>query len=135
MTATLMGWPAGTRIEVTAPLVRGRKGEFKDLFESARRQGFARVRVDGTVYDLSGPPKLNRRVNHQIALVVDRLVVRPEDRQRLHDSIETALRAADGLVEVLRYSTRYRIPAELSAATATTWAWHFILHACAPAIC
>jgi len=103
ITATIMAWPAGTRIEVTAPLVRGRKGEFKDLFESARRQGFARVRVDGTVYDLTDPPKLNRRVNHDIALLVDRLVVRPEDRQRLHDSIETALRAADGLVEVLRY--------------------------------
>jgi len=103
ITATIMGWPEGTRIEVTAPMVRGRKGEFKDLFESARRQGFARVRVDGEVYDLSDPPKLNRRVNHEIALVVDRLVVRPEDRQRLHDSLETALRAADGLVEVLRY--------------------------------
>src|SRR3970282_188621 len=103
ITATIMAWPAGTRIEVTAPLVRGRKGEFKDLFESARRQGFVRVRVDGTVYDLSGPPKLNRRVNHEIALVVDRLVVRPEDRQRLHDSLQNALRAADGLVEVLRY--------------------------------
>jgi excinuclease ABC subunit A len=103
ITATVMGWPAGTRIEVTAPMVRGRKGEFKDLFESVRRQGFARMRVDGAVYDLNDPPKLNRRVNHEIALVVDRLVVRPEDRQRLHDSIETALRAADGLVEVLRY--------------------------------
>jgi excinuclease ABC subunit A len=86
-------------------MVRGRKGEFKDLFESARRSGFARVRVDGEVYDLADPPKLNRRVNHEISLVVDRLVVRPEDRQRLHDSIETALRAADGLVEVLRYSS------------------------------
>jgi excinuclease ABC subunit A len=104
ITGTVMGWPQGTRIEVTAPMVRGRKGEFKDLFESARRQGFARVRVDGDVYDLAEPPRLNRRVNHEISLVVDRLVVRPEDRQRLHDSIETALRAADGVVEVLRYA-------------------------------
>jgi excinuclease ABC subunit A len=103
ITAAVLDWPPGTRVEITAPLVRGRKGEFKDLFDSARRQGFARVRVDGTVHDLTAPPKLNRRVNHDIALVVDRLVVRSEDRQRVHDSIETALRAADGLVEVLRY--------------------------------
>jgi excinuclease ABC subunit A len=103
ITAAVLGWPRDTRIEITAPLVRGRKGEFKDLFESARRQGFVRVRVDGTVHDLAAPPRLNRRVNHDIALVVDRLTVRPEDRQRIHDSIETAVRAADGLVEILRY--------------------------------
>jgi excinuclease ABC subunit A len=103
ITEQLLGWPAGTRIEVVAPLVRGRKGEFKDLFENARRQGFVRVRVDGETYDLAEPPKLNRRVNHDIGLVVDRLTVRAEDRRRLGDSIETALRAADGLVEVLRH--------------------------------
>ena len=102
ITDTVLGWPAGTKVEVLAPLVRGRKGEFKDLFESARRQGFVRVLVDGEVYDLSAPPKLNRRVNHDIALVVDRLAVRGADRRRLHDSIETALRAADGIVEVRR---------------------------------
>ncbi len=118
ITATVMGWPAGTRIEVTAPLVRGRKGEFKDLFESARRQGFVRVRVDGAVHDLADPPKLNRRVNHEIALLVDRLVVRPEDRQRLHDSIETALRAADGLVEVLRYPPGKSAPSAAAAPSA-----------------
>jgi excinuclease ABC subunit A len=99
----VLSWPSGTKIEVVAPLVRGRKGEFKDLFESARRQGFVRVRVDGEVYDLSSPPKLKRRVNHDIALVVDRLTVQSEDRRRLHDSLETALRAADGLVEVTRH--------------------------------
>jgi excinuclease ABC subunit A len=101
----VLEWPEGTKIEIAAPLVRGRKGEFKDLFEGARRQGFVRVRVDGTVYDLAGPPKLNRRMNHEIALVVDRLTVRPADRRRLYDSIETALRAADGLVEVARAGT------------------------------
>ena len=102
MTDIVLGWRSGTKIEIVAPLVRGRKGEFKDLFESARRQGFVRVRVDGEVYDLASPPKLNRRVNHDIGLVVDRLAVRESDRRRLHDSIETALRAADGLVEVTR---------------------------------
>jgi excinuclease ABC subunit A len=103
ITDTILGWPAGTRIEVAAPLVRGRKGEFKDLFEGARKQGFARVRIDGTTFDLTDPPKLNRRLQHDIALVVDRLVVRSEDRQRLHDSVETALRAAEGLVEIVRH--------------------------------
>ncbi len=106
ITDLVLAWRAGTKIEVAAPLVRGRKGEFKDLFESARRQGFVRVRVDGEVYDLADPPKLNRRTNHDIALVVDRLTVRKSDRGRLHDSIETALRAADGVVEVTRHGKK-----------------------------
>jgi excinuclease ABC subunit A len=104
MVDTVLEWRAGTRIEIIAPLVRGRKGEFRDLFEGARRQGFVRVLVDGDTYDLADPPKLNRRVNHDIGLVVDRLVVRGEDRGRLHDSVETALRASDGLMQVIRHS-------------------------------
>ncbi len=102
----VLGWPEGARIEVLAPLVRGRKGEFRELLDDARRRGFVRVRVDGEVHDLADVPKLNRRQNHDIALVVDRLVVKPADRGRLNDSIETALREADGIVEVLRYGTR-----------------------------
>ena len=100
-------WPEGTRIEILAPLVRGRKGEFKDLFDDARRQGFIRVRIDGQTYDLTQVPVLNRRQNHDISLVVDRLVVAPADRSRLHDSIETALKAADGVVEVIRGSEKF----------------------------
>ncbi len=96
----VLGWPEGTRIEVLAPLVRGRKGEFRELFEEMLRKGFVRARVDGELVELSDPPKLNRRQNHDIALVVDRLVVRAEDRSRLADSVETALRMADGVVEV-----------------------------------
>jgi excinuclease ABC subunit A len=116
ITETIAAWPEGTRIELVAPLVRGRKGEFRDLFESARRQGFIRARVDGTVIELADPPKLNRRQNHDIGLVVDRLVVRPADRGRLHDSIETALKAAEGLVEVrtddkvMTFSERFACP-------------------------
>ena len=116
ITDAVLQWPDGTRIEVVAPLVRGRKGEFRDLFEGARRQGFVRARVDGTVHELANPPKLNRRVNHDIGLIVDRLVVRAADRSRLHDSIETALKAADGLVEVIRdgaatvFSERFACP-------------------------
>ena len=96
----ILSWPEGTRIEVLAPLVRGRKGEFRDLFEEMRRKGFVRARVDGEVIDMQTPPTLARRQNHDISVVVDRLVVRTEDRQRLADSVETALRTAAGVVEV-----------------------------------
>jgi excinuclease ABC subunit A len=96
----VLGWPDGARIEVLAPLVRGRKGEFRDLFENALRDGFVRARVDGELIDLSEPPVLDRRRNHDIAIVVDRLTVRESDRERLADSVATALRMADGIVEV-----------------------------------
>jgi excinuclease ABC subunit A len=103
ITDTVLGWPQDTRIEVLAPLVRGRKGEFRDLFEDVRKRGFVRARVDGTTYDLAEVPALNRRQNHDIAVVVDRLMVRSPDRSRLNDSIETALKLTDGVVEVVRY--------------------------------
>jgi excinuclease ABC subunit A len=99
----VLSWPEGTRIEVLAPLVRGRKGEFRELFEEARRKGFVRVRVDGETYDLEHPPALNRYENHTVSVVVDRLVVRADDRARLADSVETALKTADGIVEVIRH--------------------------------
>src|SRR5260370_31728725 len=96
ITELVLGWPEGTPIAVLAPLVRGRKGEFKDVFEAARKQGFVRARVDGETYDLTPVPKLNRRQNHDIAVVVDRLVLRAADRGRLAHSIKTALKAANG---------------------------------------
>jgi excinuclease ABC subunit A len=104
----IMAWAEGTRIEVLAPLVRGRKGEFRDLFEDARKRGFVRVRVDGEVHDLETPPKLNRYENHEIAVVVDRLVVRAGDSSRLADSIETALRSAGGVVEVVEHASELK---------------------------
>src|SRR3989441_4169859 len=119
ITDLVLAWPEGTKIEVLAPLVRGRKGEFRDVFEAAKKQGFVRVRVDGTVHDLAAVPKLARRQNHDIAVLVDRLVVRRADRARLADSIETALKAADGTVEVVPqggpiratlFSERYACP-------------------------
>jgi excinuclease ABC subunit A len=103
ITDAVLAWPSGTRIEILAPLVRGRKGEFRELFESARKQGFIRAVVDGEVVELANPPKLNKRQNHDVSIVVDRLVVRTEDRGRLNDSLETALKLADGLVEVVRH--------------------------------
>jgi excinuclease ABC subunit A len=103
ITETIMGWPEETRIELLAPLVRGRKGEFRDLFDEIRKRGFVRVRVDGETYDLNEVPALNRRQNHDVAVVVDRLVVRASDRGRLADSVETALKTAEGVVEVVRH--------------------------------
>jgi excinuclease ABC subunit A len=97
---TVLGWKPDTKIEIRAPLVQGRKGEFRDLFESVRKQGFIRAYVDGALVEVADPPKLNRRQNHSISVVVDRLVVRVEDRGRLTDSIETALKLAEGLAEV-----------------------------------
>jgi len=105
ITDLVLQWPEGAKIEVLAPLVRGRKGEFRDLFEDARKRGFVRARVDGEIYDLAAVPKLNRRQNHDIAVVVDRLAVKVADRGRLADSIETALRAAEGVVEVVRHGS------------------------------
>jgi excinuclease ABC subunit A len=96
----------GARIELLAPLVRGRKGEFKDLFERARKEGFVRVRVDGETYDLTEPPSLSRYENHDIAVVVDRLSIKGKDRDRLADSVETALRTGEGLLEVVEHRSR-----------------------------
>ena len=101
----VLAWPRDARIEVRAPLVQGRKGEFRELFETVRKQGFIRAYVDGELIEVANPPKLNRRQNHSISVVVDRLVVRPDDRGRLADSIETALKLADGIVEVSNAQT------------------------------
>src|SRR5207244_9651051 len=98
ITDLVMAWPEGTKLEVLAPLVRGRKGEFRDVFDAARKQGFVRVRVDGETYDLSQAPKLNRRQNHEIAVVVDRLVVSRAGRARIAGSIAKTLKSADGQV-------------------------------------
>ena len=103
ITDVVLEWPAGTRIEILSPMVRSRKGEFRDLFEGARRQGFVRAVVDGETVELADPPKLNRKLNHDVAIVIDRLTVRGDDRGRITDSIETALRLADGTVEVVRH--------------------------------
>ncbi|WP_420753050.1 excinuclease ABC subunit UvrA [Rhodococcus sp. O3] len=88
----------GLKFQVLAPVVRTRKGEFVDLFEQLTIQGFARVRVDGVVYPLTDPPKLKKQEKHDIEVVVDRLAVKPTAKQRLTDSIETALRLAEGIV-------------------------------------
>ena len=88
----------GSRFQVLAPVVRTRKGEFVDLFANLQSQGYSRVMVDGTVHPLTEPPKLKKQEKHDISVVVDRLTVKGSAKQRLTDSVETALRLADGLV-------------------------------------
>ncbi|PXY19332.1 excinuclease ABC subunit UvrA [Prauserella muralis] len=90
----------GTRFQVLAPVVRGRKGEYVDLFSNLQQQGYARARVDGVVHALTDPPKLKKQEKHDIGVVIDRLTVKASAKQRLTDSVETALRLADGLVEL-----------------------------------
>ena len=112
----VMTMPAGTRILVNAPVVRGRKGEYVKEFASFRKSGFGRVKVDGIVYDLQETIKLDKNVKHDISVVVDRLVVKEGVLQRLTESLETALRLADGLVVIDSgdredlYSVKYACP-------------------------
>ncbi|GGP50824.1 excinuclease ABC subunit UvrA [Saccharothrix coeruleofusca] len=90
----------GTKFQVLAPVIRGRKGEYLDLFANLQSQGYSRAKVDGVVYALGEVPKLKKQEKHHIAVVIDRLSVKASAKQRLTDSVETALRLADGLVEL-----------------------------------
>ena len=96
----ILALPEGTRIQILAPIVRGRKGEYGKEFENARRSGYVRARVDGNLYDLSEDIKLEKNLKHHIDIVVDRLIVRADIRQRLTDSVETASRLTGGIVTV-----------------------------------
>ncbi len=96
----VLALPAGTRIQILGPIVRGRKGEYRQLFEDLRRQGFVRVRVDGIVYELTEDIPLEKNKKHSIEVVVDRIVTNPEVKTRLADSVETALKLGQGIVYV-----------------------------------
>lgn len=100
MTDAVMSLPEGARYMILSPVVRGRKGEYKQLFSDLAQDGFIRVRVDGEICDLSDPPSLALRVKHNIEIVIDRLKIRSDLRQRVADSLETALKYADGLAIV-----------------------------------
>jgi excinuclease ABC subunit A len=109
--------PDGTRFTIDAPVVRTRKGEYRDLFEQLRADGYTRVKVDGDQLLLEEPIDLDKQVRHSISVVVDRLVMKQGLRTRLTDSVETALRLAEGLVEVavvdgatMTYSERFACP-------------------------
>ncbi len=117
MVDQILAVPAGTKIQVLAPVVRGRKGEHAKEFEAAKRSGYARVRVDGSLYDLTEEIKLEKNKKHHIEIVVDRLVVKPEIKSRLSDSLETALNLSGGLVIIdlldggeMMFSQNYACP-------------------------
>ncbi len=107
----------GTRIQIMAPIVRGKKGRYEKEIESVRKGGFARVRVDGSIYDLSEEITLDKNIKHNIEVVVDRLVIKDGIRSRLTDSVETATKLTDGLLlvdvqggEELLFSLNYACP-------------------------
>lgn len=117
----ILAYPLGSRLQVLSPVVRGRKGHYRELFDQFRRQGFVRVRVDGTVQEITEGMQLARYKVHNIDLVVDRLTVDPEARRRLTESIETAIHLGESGVSVMRelsdgmwteqyFSTSYACP-------------------------
>ncbi|HEY6325583.1 MAG TPA: excinuclease ABC subunit UvrA [Candidatus Cybelea sp.] len=111
---SIMELPEGTRLTLLAPLVRGRKGEYAKLFEEIAKEGFSRVRVDGEVKDLREKISLDKKRKHTIEVIVDRLVMKPEIRKRLADSVETTLRLSTGIVTVLRQAQDDKGQAELT---------------------
>ena len=105
MVEAVLALPEGTKIQLLSPIVRTRKGEHTKLMEQALKDGFLRVRIDGEMYELDDTPALDKQKKHTIEIVVDRLVVRPNIRQRLTDSLETALKQSGGLVTVQQIET------------------------------
>jgi excinuclease ABC subunit A len=99
MTNRLLDLPEGTRLQLLSPVVRDRKGEYRKELKEFARQGFVRARIDGALLELDSPPELDKNRRHDIDLVVDRIAIRPDVRQRLNDSLETALRASGGYVK------------------------------------
>jgi excinuclease ABC subunit A len=97
----IMSLPQDTKIQICAPLIRGQKGEHKEIFARIQSQGFVRVRVDGAVYDIKSAPKLDKNKKHDIAAVVDRLIIKDTVRIRLADSVEAALKLGDGVLFVM----------------------------------
>lgn len=100
MVDIILNLPEGTRLQLLAPVVRGRKGEHQKVFDRAKRSGYVRVRVDGNLYELSEEIKLEKNIKHNIEIVVDRLVVKPGITRRLTDSLESVLELAEGLAVV-----------------------------------
>ena len=98
---SILSHPEGTKIQICAPLIRGQKGEHKNIIVKIQREGFVRVRLDGHIYDIKGVPSIDKNKTHDIAAVVDRLIIKQTIRIRLADSIETALEMGDGTVVVM----------------------------------
>ena len=112
----VMGFTEGTKIQILAPVVRGRKGEYTKLIEGFAKEGFVRVRIDGIIYELTDDIDIDRKKKHNIDLIVDRLVIKKDIRSRLAESVETALKYANNLVtiatpeEEILFSQNYACP-------------------------
>ena len=113
----VMALPEDTKAQIIAPCVRGRKGEHQKLFDELKREGYVRVRVDGTVYDIADAPALDKKFKHMIEAVIDRIVIKPGIEGRLTDSLETAFRLGNGLAivavvdgEEMLFSQNYACP-------------------------
>jgi len=98
---SIMSRPEGTKVQICAPLIRGKKGEHRDIFTHIQREGFVRARVDGRIFDIRNIPELEKNKKHDISAVVDRLIVKEAVRVRMADSVETALKLAEGVILVL----------------------------------
>lgn len=105
MVDRILAMPPATKILLLAPIARGKKGEFKKEFESLQKQGYQRIKVDGEIYNLDDVPALSKTLKHDIEVVVDRLVIKPEIQERLTQSVETALKISDGILYVENYET------------------------------
>jgi excinuclease ABC subunit A len=108
MVDRILAMPEGTRLYLLAPVVRGRKGEYRKEMAELLRKGFQRIKVDGVLHDLDDPPKLDKKLKHDLEVVVDRVVTAPALQQRLAESVETALGLADGLLVVENADTGER---------------------------
>ena len=101
---TIMGWGAGTKVQLLSPTIRGKKGEHQKIIEDAKKAGYVRARIDGVPVSLDDDIKLDKQKKHTIEIIVDRLVIGPDVRGRLAESVESALAASDGIMLVLRHT-------------------------------
>ena len=101
MVDQIMQWPADTRIQIYAPVVRGRKGEYTRELKLWQSQGYTRVRIDGELYDFGDTPALDKQKKHDIAVLIDRMAVKPDNAQRMAEAFETATKLAEGMALVL----------------------------------
>ena len=99
---TILSWSQGTKLTILSPVIRGKKGEHQKVIDDAKKSGFARARIDGLMVELEDSIKLDKQKKHTIEIVVDRIVLKPEIRKRLADSVETALQSSNGVIIVLR---------------------------------
>ncbi len=119
ITDAILFFPEGEKIQILAPVVRERKGEYRKLFKDIERDGFVRIRIDGEIYPVEELPKLDKQKKHSIDIVVDRLVIKEGIRNRLTDSVETALSKAEGLVTLVPQAGEEKLFSE-----------HFACHDC-----